>query len=434
MKRICIALIFAFWVILAAVAQAEEQYNFDPAETEKKLYHFGGYAEFKPVVFGTNRDAALYKLKMYNQGDRKTLEEYNLKLQLEGSYETDIARAYFKTNTDYKNSYSGNSERSAVYEGYLTLKPSPTLKMDAGKQTFKWGKGYAWTPVSFIDRPKDPDDPELALEGYIAVSADYIKSFQGPLKTISFTPVLIPVYDHINDDGFGKNNNLNLAGKLYFLFYDTDIDLIVFTGGSKTTRYGVDFSRNITTNLEVHGELAYIQNYQKNFIDSNGKSYLNEYDAKSYLLGIRYLTTIDTTYIFEYYHNGTGFTEAEMKNYYSYINRSYQSYLSTGSDSLLQKAANITENNYGRINPMSNYLYLRVSQKEPFDILYFTPAITGIWNVDDASYSLSPEVLYTRFTNLELRLKAMFLIGGRNSEFGEKQNDYRLEFRMGYYF
>ena len=434
MKRICIVLIFAFLVILAAVAQADEQYTFDPTETEKKPYHFGGYVEAKPILFGLDRDSALYKLKFYNRNEGKTLEEYNLKLQLEGSYETDIARAYFKTNTAYKNSYSGNAERSAFYEGYLTLKPSSSLKMDTGKKTFKWGKGYAWTPVAFIDRPKDPDDPELALEGYIAVSADYIKSFQGPLKTISFTPVLLPVYDHINDDGFGQNNNINFGGKLYFLFYDTDIDLIVFTGGSKTTRYGMDFSRNITTNLEVHGEFAYIQHYQKNFIDSNGKSYLNEYDAQSYLLGVRYLTSTDTTYIIEYYHNGTGFTEAEMKNYYSYINSSYQSYLSTGSDSLLKKAANLTETNYGRINPMSNYLYLRMSQKEPFDILYFTPAITGIWNVDDASYSLSPEVLYTRFTNLELRLKAMFLIGERNSEFGEKQNDYRLEFRMGYYF
>ena len=184
----------------------------------------------------------------------------------------------------------------------------------------------------------------------------------------------------------------------------------------------------------MHGEFAYIRDYQDNFIDSNGNSYLNEYNAKSYLLGIRYLTASDTTYIFEYYHNGTGFTEAELKNYYAFINKGYQSYLSTGSDSLLQMAANLTDNNYGRVNPMINYLYLRVSQKEPFDILYLTPAITIIRNMDDKSMTISPEVLYTRFTNLELRLKAIVLVGGRDSEFVEKQNDYRLEFRAGYYF
>jgi len=430
--KIFIVLLNLF-ILLPALAYGEDQYKFDLSETEKKPYHFGGYVEFKPIVFWPDTNATQYKLNYYKRDPGGNTEEYNAKLQFEGSYEKEAARLYFKTNTDYKNYYFGESEHSNLYEGYASLKPSASLKVDAGKRTFKWGKGYAWNPVAFIDRPKDPNDPELALEGYIAVSADYIKSFEGPLKTISFTPVVLPVYDHINDN-FGQSNNLNFAGKLYFLFYDTDIDLIVFTGGSKTTRYGLDFSRNITTNLEVHGEFAYTRDYQKNFIDSNGNSFLSEYDARSYLLGIRYLTTIYTTYILEYYHNAAGFTEGEMKNYNSFIDKGYQSYLSTGNDAVLQKAANLTTNTYGMPNPMSNYLYLRVSQQEPFDILYFTPAITGIWNVDDRSMTISPEVLYTRFTNWELRLKAMFLIGGKYSEFGEKQNDYRLEFRVGHYF
>jgi hypothetical protein len=428
-----LSVLLTMLILSTALAYGEDQYKFDLSETEKKPYHFGGYVELRPIVFWPDTNATQYKLNYYKRDPGGNTEEYNAKLQFEGSYEKEAARLYFKTNTDYKNSYFGESEHSSFYEGYLSLKPSTSLKVDTGKRTFKWGKGYAWNPVAFIDRPKDPNDPELALEGYIAVSADYIKSFEGPLKTISFTPVLFPVYDHINDS-FGQSNKLNFAGKLYFLFYDTDIDLIAFTGGSKTTRYGLDFSRNVTTNLEVHGEFAYIRDYQKNFIDSNGNSYLSEYDARSYLLGIRYLTAIYTTYIFEYYHNATGFTEGEMKNYNSFIDKGYQSYLSTGNDTLLQKAATLTTNNYGMPNPMSNYLYLRISQQEPFDILYFTPAITGIWNVDDKSMTISPEVLYTRFTNWEMRLKAMVLIGAKYSEFGEKQNDYRLEFRVGHYF
>jgi hypothetical protein len=95
---------------------------------------------------------------------------------------------------------------------------------------------------------------------------------------------------------------------------------------------------------------------------------------------------------------------------------------------------NLTEGNYGRINPMRDYLYLRISQKEPFDILYFTPSITWIFNVNDKSFSLSPELLYTGITNLELRLKAALITGERLSEYGEKQNDYRIEFRARYYF
>jgi hypothetical protein len=46
----------------------------------------------------------------------------------------------------------------------------------------------------------------------------------------------------------------------------------------------------------------------------------------------------------------------------------------------------------------------------------------------------TPEVSYTGITNLELRLKAAYLAGERLSGYGEKQNDYRVEFRARYYF
>ena len=83
---------------------------------------------------------------------------------------------------------------------------------------------------------------------------------------------------------------------------------------------------------------------------------------------------------------------------------------------------------------MRDYLYLRASQKEPFDILYFTPSLTGIFNVSDESFSIGPELLYTGIKNLELRLKTTFLFGDSYTEFGEKQNDCRVEFRARYFF
>ncbi|RJQ50389.1 MAG: hypothetical protein C4526_12035 [Nitrospiraceae bacterium] len=423
----------ALLIILFSLPVFAEEYSFDISEIEKKPYHIGGYAEFKPVLSGLDRNSSLYKLKFYNRDEGSSLEEYNAALQLEGSLEKGIARLFARTNTEYKKSYLGEDQKTTVYEGSLSIKPSSSLTIDIGKKTLKWGKGYAWNPVAFVDRPKDPDDPELALEGFIVASADYIKSFQGPLTTVSFTPVVVPVYDHVNNT-FGEINNINFTGKLYLLLYDTDIDFIVLTGGSKTTRYGMDFSRNITTNLEVHGEFAFINDFRKRFIDGNGDLLDKEYDAKSYLAGLRYLTEKDTTYILEYYYNGTGFTAGEMKDFFSFINTGYGSFVSTGSEALLKKAANVTEGNYGRPNPMRDYVYFRASQKEPFDILYFTPAATIILNVNDKSFSLSPEAVYTGITNLELRFKAAFIAGERFSEYGEKQNDYRVEARARYYF
>src|SRR3972149_1579192 len=410
-----------------------EEYTFDLSEIEKKPYHIGGYAEFRPVFFGLDKGASLYNLRFYNRDEGAALEEYNATLQLEGSLEKGIARLFIRTNTDYKKLYLGEDQETTIYEGYLSLKPSSSLTIDIGKKTLKWGKGYAWNPAAFVDRPKDPDDPELSLEGFIVASADYIKSFEGPLKTVSLTPVIIPVYEDINDT-FGVVDKVNLAGKLYLLFYDTDIDVMFLSGGSKTARYGVDFSRNIITNFEIHGEVAVIEDYRKRFIDSSGNIFEKEFDAGSYLAGIRYLTERETTYIFEYYRNGAGFTTDEMRDYFSFINTAYDSYLASGSDMLLKKGLNITKDNYGRMNPAREYLYLRISQKEPLDILYFTPAITGISSMADKSFSLSPELLYTGITNLELRMKASFITGERLSEYGEKQNDYRMELRARYYF
>ncbi len=429
-KKITLAI---FWFFLFSPWALAEEYKFDLSEIEKKPYHLGGYGEFRPALSGSDRQAALYKLRFYNRDEGSVIPEYNARVQLEGSYERDIWRFFIRPNADLSYSYPGWTGKTTLYEGFLSLKPANALTVETGKKTLKWGKGYAWNPVAFLDRIKDPNDPELALEGFIMASADYIRSFSGPLKTLSFTPVIIPVYENINDD-FGQKNKLNAAGKIYLLLYDTDIDFIFLTGGSKPPAYGLDFSRNITSNFEMHGELAYINDFKGRIIDGNGNIFLSDHDVTSYLIGLRYLTKKDTTYILEYYRNGTGFTKEEMEDYFSFINQGYDNFLASGNDASLKKALAVTEGNYGRVNPMKHYLYLRISQKEPFDILYFTPAVAGIWNLDDRSFSLSPELLYTGVTNLELMLKAIVLNGQRESEFGEKQNDYRLEFRVRYYF
>lgn len=411
----------------------EETYTFDISKYEKKPYHFGAYLEARPVLYWFDRNATLYYLRYYGEDTGKTLEEANFKLEIEGRYEKEFFGAYFKTNSEYQVSDLSDGEDSDLYEGYLTLKPSPNLRIDTGKKTFKWGKGYAWNPAAFIDRPKDPDDPELSREGFVALSADYVRSFSGPLKTFAATPVFVPVTGDINSD-FGEKDYLNVAGKLYFLYYDTDIDLMFLTGGSRTTRFGADFSRNLKTNWEIHGEFAYIKNFERRFIDSNGLVQEEEYNAWSFLLGTRYLTARETTYIIEYYHNGTGYEEKELRDYYRFIKAGYRQFLATGNDAQLKRAQSLTPNTFGRINPMRDYLYLRIMQKDLFDILYFTPAVTCIVNLRDGSFQFSPEMVYTRYKNLELRLKAGFIVGGAETEYGEKPFDYRVEFRAGYYF
>jgi hypothetical protein len=206
------------------------------------------------------------------------------------------------------------------------------------------------------------------------------------------------------------------------------------TGGSRPDRYGFDFSRNVTTNFEIHGEYSWAKNTRKTVLNAAGAAETVEGEAHSFLIGLRYLTSFDLTTIVEFYSNSAGFHRDEMKNFYSLISRGFDAYQKTGDLTGLDRSMQLAESGYARPNAMRNYLYVRVSQKEPFEILYFTPSLTCMINTDDRSANIMPELLYTGITNLELRLRTGVLTGGHNTEFGEKQNNWRIELRVGYYF
>jgi len=419
---------------------SQDKYQVDLSDLEKEVeqtagkpYHLGGFLEFQPIFFGIDRGAAFSQLNFDLKRSGNTFMQYNLGLRLEGSYKKDIFSVFFQTDTLVQNQLQGWQEETKLLQGLLSLRPSPNFSLEGGNKVFRWGKGYAWSPVAFIDRPKDPEDPEELRQGFTIFTADWNQSFVGPLKNAALSAVAVPVYEHVNTQ-FGQLNHMNFASKLYLLLYDTDIDFIVSTGSSRTTRYGFDFSRNITTNLEVHGEWARINNFQLTTINAQGVGTTREWNAISYLLGLRYLSAQETTYILEYYHNGTGLTQSQFADFVTFTNNSYATFLSTGNDSGLARASQLAEAAYGRPNPMRDYLYFRASQKEPFDILYFTPALTSIINLQDGSLVVIPELTYSPMTNLELRFRTPVLIGGKGTEYGEKQNDYRIDLRLRYYF
>ena len=120
------------------------------------------------------------------------------------------------------------------------------------------------------------------------------------------------------------------------------------TGGSKTARYGLDFSRNVSTNLELHGEFSLINNFTKTSVDPNGNMSQTTFNAFNALLGLRYLTARDTTYILEYYRNGQGYSSQEMQDFFSFIDKGYSLYTNTGNPSLLNRANNLSQGNTGR--------------------------------------------------------------------------------------
>jgi len=421
-------LLFLFSIIIlffsSLAVSAGEDYSFDIEEFEPKNFEWGGYTEVRWEHIDFNTDGAFYKLNQYK--DRhSTLDRLTGTMQLETLYKKGIwafnSVLYAKASQDDM----GWSDTADVFEAGLSLKPAPFVTVDLGKKVFKWGTGYAWNPAGFIDRPKDPNDPEEALEGYIGAGLDLIKSFGGALQTVALTTVVLPVWQDINED-FGEANNVNLAAKLYLLYRNTDIDFLIFNGNSRSTRYGIDFSKNLATNFEVHGEFAYLTKIKQTYLSKTGTIIKHERSVKKYLLGLRYLSESDITTIIEFYHNGNGFSETELDTFYQLVDDTGIQFFSSGNNTLLQLAESPQA---GR-----NYLYLKINQKDPFDILYFTPGLIAILNLDDHSYSATPEMLYTGFTNWELRMRFTFLNGGNFTEFKEKQNENKLEFRVRYHF
>jgi hypothetical protein len=417
---------------IAAPAAAQDDYRFDVGEFEKKPFEFNGYAELRAERFWLDRDAALYRLNFFDTEQPSQLNRLTGALELSGLYRVGIASLHATAHGETARDTFGSRGETRLYEGYLALEPATGTRVVAGKGVMRWGKGYAWNPVGFVERPKDPNDPELSREGFVLLAGSYTRSLDGPLRTIGLTPLVVPTTDHVNND-FGSGDHINPAARLSLLYRDTDLDFLVLGTGARSARYGFDFARNLTTSLEIHGEWAHLTEVTRPVLNAGGTVTTQTADATNALLGVRHLSARDTTTILEYYYNGAGYTEQEMRNYFTFVHNAYAQFLATGDSTLLTRARSVQEA-YLRPNPMRHYLYLRVTQKEPFDILYFTPALTVIVNLADGSHSIAPELAYAGITNLELRLRLFVLSGERLTDFGERQNDRRLELRVRYHF
>ncbi|MBN1272365.1 MAG: hypothetical protein JXB26_08845 [Candidatus Aminicenantes bacterium] len=425
------SLMLSLTIVIPLVPQ--QDYSFDLSEIEKKKFNFGGYAEVIPSVFNLNTGSPLYLLRYYDSrpGDYEAGLDFRVLFDAgwtEGPFSADL-----RANLSLNGSEGQWNAGFDLYEGKIAWKPSLNFFLEAGKQRLKWGKGYAWNPVAFIDRVKNPNDPELALEGYTVIRAEYVKSFRGHLRTLTLTGLLVPSASWVNED-IGEKDTLNLAGKVYLLYADTDINFMFLAGSGVAEKCGLDFSRNLVSNFEVHGEGAWNFGEKFSLLDNEGKPFETKKRGFSGLLGLRYLAPTNTTFFLEIYHNDLGLKKNELQKYYSFINEAADHFNLSSDRALMENLSGKQGASYQGFTPMQNYLFLRAVQKEPFNILYFYPAMTGIFNLDDGSFLATVELLYNPITNVELRARAVILRGDGFSEFGGKPNKHRWELRLRVYF
>ncbi|MFH0886799.1 MAG: hypothetical protein V1843_01395, partial [bacterium] len=178
----------------------------------------------------------------------------------------------------------------------------------------------------------------------------------------------------------------------------------------------------------------FINNFKKTIVRSNGTTLDKMFNTQSYVIGGKYKAKTNTEIMLEYYYNGMGLNGREMSDFITYVNNGYNRYVSTGDDSMLQKASTLEALGYGGIGSMTNYLYGRLIQHDTFGIKTLNPALTIILNLDDKSYAAMPEISYSILDMWDLRLRLTIFQGAANSEFGERRGKYEIETKIRYYF
>jgi len=254
MNRMAAAML-AVTVVASGVQAAE---SFDVSAYDKKAFEWTGFIEARPERQWLRQDSAGYVLQ-YPGDTRSSANRLGGAAELSGVLRHQSLSFNFTGHASWIDEPRGSDDDSRMYEAYAAWQIDERSNVELGKRALRWGKGYAWSPVAFLERPKDPTDPELAREGFVMATGSWVRSFDGPVKTLSLTAAVVPTTSSLNTDFGGGATNAghpNPALKLYGLVYDTDIDLIWTARGSRGSRFGLDFSRNLGSQFEVHGEWA----------------------------------------------------------------------------------------------------------------------------------------------------------------------------------
>lgn len=412
------------WLMLVPALMTAQEASVE-SDTEPSL-NWNGNFDVRYSLFHMSQSSPLYRLQFPGKEVSPYLSQYRLEPYLNAEYRTQDLGFQLRTHATY---YSEKESSFDLFEAYGDYHPSLNLAIQAGKRVYSWGKGYAFNPAGFVNPAKDPENPELAQAGLLSANAEYIKSFSSEaLQTFSALLVVIPRSPLVNSR-FGETRYTDIALRLSCMLWNTDIDLMTYQGSATPTLYGLDISGNLRENVELHGELSVARKAPR-YVMANGTVQADEHDVISYLLGIRYLNEWNTTVIAEYYHNGFGLSKSEYQSYTGFLLDG----LAEGTPAALQQTWGTVQTYFKSSTLMREYLYVKVSQPEPFDWLYFTPSLFSIFNLSDRSFLVSASLNYKPATNVEFILWPSFLIGGDSSEFGSRQARQRVEFWMRVFF
>ncbi|MEA3512512.1 MAG: hypothetical protein U9R37_02825 [Campylobacterota bacterium] len=339
-------------------------FNFDElTQIELKDYEYNGYIKSEHKLQLLNNNSPQYPKK-----NKDTMQSVYGEAYVKGLYFKDNYTFQTDLMANYENIDNDEDNKNTINQLFLKYKYDNNHQIYFGKKTSKWGKGYFFNPVAFIDRKKDPNNPESSREGYTQLNYKFNKVYKSDIKNVSVDVIYFRTTNVENND-FYDGDSQNIAIKTYLLYKDIDIDFTYLNNDKLANKYGVDFSTNLQTNFEIHGEYS-----------------IDDKSLYSYLLGLKYLTNTDLTITSEY------FFQKEQ----------------------LLKSEPFWDN---------KYFVNKLSQKEPFDILYSNIYYKNSINLSDNSMQNSLGIVLTNIKNLEIDFSIGKNSGDKKSEFGTKLVD-----------
>ncbi|MCK4858420.1 MAG: hypothetical protein KAT58_10655 [candidate division Zixibacteria bacterium] len=421
-------LISSLLILMLIHPAVSQDYDFEIPEEEKEAaIAFSGNLDAKWGVLKSQKESPLYRMNFFStEQDASYLSQYRLDLYLNG--ECRHKQVGFSVKTFYQYTKEGPIDPT-FFELQGSLNLTPRLSAGLGKRRYFWGKGYAFNPVGYVNTEKDPENPDLTLAGIVSGFINYNKSYESNwLQNLSLSCVIMPPEAEINDK-FARADHTGIALKLYLLLRNIDIDVMMFQRQGEPQRYGLDFSTNVRTNLEIHGEVSYDKDDTKTFIEQDAIQQ-KQTDGASYLFGIRYLTNLNTTIIAEYYHDNRGLSESEFRDLLGFL----RDRVASGDSEIVTQTRIDFTSRFQTRTFMRDYLYVKVSQPEPFSWLYSSIGAFTIYNLDDNSFTLSAQLGYKPFTNFEFLLWPTVLSGDDNSEYGSRQLEGKVEMWLRWFF
>ncbi|MBU4485926.1 MAG: hypothetical protein KKD38_03280 [Candidatus Delongbacteria bacterium] len=414
----------ALTLIMSVGISFAGEYSFDISEVENSVekIQFSGNIDLKYSLLKIRDTSPFYKLQYQDDDLSDFFSTYTGSFYFNGDYQTKDIGVFFKTLTEY---YDDSNYNFDFTELYGTMNFSLNSSLIAGKKAYNWGKGYAFNPAGFVNPVKDPENPELSQAGTFSVNYQFNKSLSSSaLTNLTFDLTVFPGVKKINERT-SELKDTDLAGKLYFLIYDTDVEVMAYYSEVNSKKIGADFAKNISTNLEIHGEFAYLKDQERFNIQNSGLA-TESSDAVSYLAGIRWLSSQNVTTILEYYHNQSAMNCSEFSDYYDYT--------FSADSATTAVITGINKKFFSVSNLMRDYVYLKLSYPEPFGWLYFTPSVYSIYNINDESLVIGMPLSYKPITNSEILLTPIIFSGKKISEYGSKAYQSKIELKLSLYF